>query len=124
MSLKIYRCPHCGNIITHLKESGVNVYCCGAKMELLVPNTSDAAGEKHVPVILKEGNKVLVKVGEVPHPMLKEHHIEWIILQTSKKYQVAHLKAGEAPEATFVIDYVEEIIEALVYCNLHGLWVK
>ena len=50
MEMKFYVCSHCGNIIAYAKNSGVPVVCCGERMQELVPNTTDAAQEKHVPV--------------------------------------------------------------------------
>ena len=81
--MKIYRCDHCGNIITFLHATGVPVMCCGQKMTELVPGTVDAAQEKHVPVVEQNDSSVLVKVGAVAHPMLPEHFIQWIILETT-----------------------------------------
>ena len=78
MELKFYVCKHCGNIIAFAKNSGVPVICCGEKMEELIPNTVDAAHEKHVPVITREKNRVTVKIGSIPHPMTEQHFIEWI----------------------------------------------
>lgn len=122
MELKFYRCEHCGNIIAYVKSSGVPVVCCGEKMKELVPGTTDAAVEKHVPVYTVEGNVVNVKVGSVTHPMLEEHSIEWIALQTNKGNQRKILKPGEAPEANFYLGEGEEVEAVYEYCNLHGLW--
>jgi len=122
MELKFYRCAHCGNIIAFVKESGVPVVCCGEKMGQIIPGTTDAAVEKHVPVYTVEGNLVKVKVGSVAHPMLEEHSIEWIALQTNKGNQRKLLKPGEAPEACFCICEGEEVQAVYEYCNLHGLW--
>ena len=82
MEQKFYRCSHCGKIIAVVKETGVPVICCGEKMQEIVPNTVDAAQEKHVPVIEDKENLVKVKVASVTHPMLDEHYIEWISLET------------------------------------------
>ena len=120
--MTFYRCQHCGNIITHLEDSGVRVVCCGEEMKLLVPNTSDGAGEKHVPVISIDGQTVTVTVGSVEHPMLEAHHIEWIILETKQGYQCKALKAGEKPVAKFALTEGDEAVAAYEYCNLHGLW--
>ena len=68
--MKFYICNHCGNIIAYVKSSGVPVVCCGEKMQELVPNTTDAAVEKHVPVIQIDGSKVTVTVGSAEHPMI------------------------------------------------------
>ena len=120
--MKIYRCDHCGNIITFLHATGVPVMCCGQKMTELVPGTVDAAQEKHVPVVEQNGSSVLVKVGAVGHPMLPEHFIQWIILETNQGCQVKYLQPGQAPEAVFALAEGEKVAAAYEYCNLHGLW--
>ena len=120
--MKIYRCDHCGNIITFLHATGVPVMCCGQKMTELVPGTVDAAQEKHVPVVEQNGSSVLVKVGAVAHPMLPEHFIQWIILETNQGCQVKYLQPGQAPEAVFALAEGEKVVAAYEYCNLHGLW--
>ena len=120
--MKFYQCSHCKNIITYVDNKGVPVMCCGEKMQELVPGTVDAALEKHVPVVEKDGNKVTVKVGSVTHPMLEEHHIAFIAIETKQGSQIKYLKAGEAPEAVFAIADGDEFVAAYEYCNLHGLW--
>jgi len=122
MEMKFYICEHCGNIIAMVKSSGVPVMCCGQKMVELVPNTSDGAHEKHVPVITREGDKVTVAVGSVAHPMLEAHYIEWIALQTKDGNQRKALKPGDAPKAEFYLAPGDEVEAAYAYCNLHGLW--
>ena len=120
--MKFYQCSHCKNSITYVGNKGVPVMCCGEKMQELVPGTVDAALEKHVPVVEKDGNKVTVKVGSVTHPMLEEHHIAFIAIETKQGSQIKYLKAGEAPEAVFAIADGDEFVAAYEYCNLHGLW--
>lgn len=122
MDLKFFICKHCGNIITHLLSSGVNVVCCGEPMAELIPNTSDGAGEKHVPVVKVNGQEVTVEVGSVQHPSLPAHYIQWIALHTENGVQFRYLKAGDAPKAVFVLADGEKAIAAYEYCNLHGLW--
>ncbi len=122
--LKFFMCAHCKNIIVKVEDKGVPVVCCGEKMAELKPNTSDGAGEKHVPVVAVEGSKVTVKVGEVAHPMLEEHHIAWIVLETNKGFQVKYLDHTGAPEAVFALAEGESAVAAYEYCNLHGLWKK
>ncbi len=124
MDLKFYRCRHCGNIITHLQDSGVRVVCCGEPMEELVPNTSDGAGEKHVPVITFDGKLVTVKVGSVEHPSLEKHYIMWIALQTKHGVQINYLNPGDKPMAQFALTDDDEVVAAFEYCNLHGLWMS
>ena len=120
--MKFYVCSHCGNIIAFVHNSGVPVMCCGQKMEELIPGTVDAAVEKHVPVVAVNGNEVTVKVGEVAHPMLEEHYIEWIALECEKGNQRKELKPGQAPEAKFVLTEDDKVVAAYAYCNRHGLW--
>ena len=82
--MKYYVCNHCGNIIEFAKNNGVPVMCCGEKMSELVPGTSDGAAEKHVPVVKIDKNHVTVEIGSVEHPMVEEHYIEWIAIETKK----------------------------------------
>lgn len=120
--MKYYICEHCGNIIEYVKDSGVPVMCCGQKMTEIVPGTSDGAIEKHVPVVTVSGNEVLVQVGSVEHPMVEEHYIEWIVIQTEKGSQKVRLSAGDEPKAKFLLAENDRLISAYAYCNLHGLW--
>ena len=124
MDQKFYICEHCGNIIAKVKDAGVPVMCCGQKMTEIVPGTTDAAVEKHVPSYVVEGNKVIVNVGEVEHPMIEEHFIEWVSLQTKQGNQRKVLKPGEAPKVCFAICEDDEVEAVYAYCNLHGLWKK
>ena len=87
MEQKFYVCEHCGKIAAIVKESGVPLMCCGEKMKELVPGTTEAAAEKHIPVCIAKNNQVTVTVGEVSHPMLPEHYIEWISLETKQGNQ-------------------------------------
>ena len=120
---KFYICEHCKNLITFINNSGVPVVCCGQKMTELVPNTVDAAHEKHVPVVKNDGGKIYVFVGEVAHPMTPEHLIQWIALETKGGVQIKKLTANDKPEAVFaVVD--DEPVAVYAYCNLHGLWKK
>lgn len=122
--MKFYVCKHCKNLVTLLHESGVPMMCCGEKMTELVPGTSDGAFEKHVPAVSVDENTVTVKVGEVEHPMLENHYIQWVVLETKNGAQIHYLKPGEKPEAVFVLAEGDEALAAYEYCNLHGLWKK
>lgn len=118
---QIYKCDVCGNIVEVLHSGSGELVCCGQPMELKKENTTDAAQEKHVPVIEKNEQGVIVKVGEVPHPMTDEHYIEWIEISTDKGCAKKFLKPGEEPSAKFP---VKKDVKAREYCNLHGLWKK
>lgn len=117
-----YRCNVCGNIVSVLQAGKGELVCCGKPMELLDLKSQDEGLEKHVPVIEKTQNGVIVKVGDVPHPMEDVHYIEWIEIHT-KNNQVyrAFLEPGMPPQATFPVDY-DDIVIAKEYCTLHGLW--
>lgn len=119
---KFFICKHCGNIVGMVFDAKVPMMCCGEKMTELVPNTTDAAQEKHVPVISVDGNVVTVKIGSAPHPMTEAHLITWVYLETEKGGQRKVLHASEAPEVKFaLID--DKPLAAYAYCNLHGLWM-
>ena len=120
--MKFYRCEHCGNIITFVHSAGVPVMCCGQKMTELVPGTTDGAAEKHVPVVEVQDSTVQVKVGSVEHPMLPEHFIQFIAIETKHGSQIKYLQPGEKPQASFVLADGDQLVAAYEYCNLHGLW--
>jgi superoxide reductase len=119
--MKFYRCPVCGNVIVLPYGNVKNVKCCGKELEELTPNTTDAALEKHVPVYTRTGDDITVKVGEVEHPMTKEHYITFIAQVYDNKVDFAYLNPGDKPEAKF--KYVKNSI-LYEYCNIHGLWSK
>ena len=120
--MKFYICKHCGNIVTKLTSTGVSLKCCGQDMVLLEAGVTDAAVEKHVPAVQVADGKVCVQVGSVEHPMLPEHYIQWIVLETNLGCQIRYLKPGQAPKAEFVLAEGEEMTAVYEYCNLHGLW--
>ena len=117
---QVYRCSVCGNIVEVVHASVGELVCCGKPMILQKENTVDASLEKHVPVIEKTASGIKVKVGSVPHPMEKEHYIEWIELIIGNEVHRKYLQPGDAPEAEFPVR--AENAEARAYCNLHGLW--
>lgn len=121
---EVYKCNACGNIVVVVHEGAGELVCCGEPMKLLKENTVDAAVEKHVPVIEKDGDMVTVKVGGVAHPMEEKHFIEWIELWVDNTSLFKVLKPGEAPEATFCVKGLNGEPVARAYCNLHGLWAS
>ena len=124
MAQKFLVCEHCGNIVEVVKDAGVPMMCCGQKMTELVAGTTDAAVEKHIPVYEVKDNKIYVNVGEVEHPMMAEHFIEWVSVQTDKGTQLKKLVPGQKPEVVFAICEDEKVEAVYAYCNLHGLWKK
>ena len=121
MDVKFYKCMHCGNIAVKVFDAGVPLVCCGEKMVELVAGSQDAALEKHVPAVTREGNVLRARVGSVEHPMLPEHHIQWIAVACARRLQLAHLAPGEAPEAALHVP-AGVPVTVYEYCNLHGLW--
>ena len=122
MDMKFYRCTHCGQIIAIVKGTGVPVICCGEKMQEIIPGTTDAAVEKHVPVCEVKDGKVFVSVGSVPHPMLPAHYIEWVAIQTKFGNQRKALNPGDEPKVCFSLCEGDEVEVVYAYCNLHSLW--
>lgn len=112
----------CGNIISYAEHKGCDVMCCGKPMEEIVPGTTDAAVEKHMPVVSKEDDLVTVSVGSVFHPMTEEHYIKWVALETSAGVQTKQLVPGTEPVVKFALLPGEEVVSCVAYCNLHGLW--
>lgn len=120
--MKFYRCKRCGKIVAIVKDTKVPLMCCGEAMEEIIPGTTDAAVEKHVPVFEVAGGKVIVTVGSVEHPMLPEHYIEWIAIRTKNGNQRVTLNPGDAPKAEFALLEGDEVEAVYAYCNLHSLW--
>ena len=122
--MKFYKCEKCGSFVIKINEAACTPVCCGEPMAELIPGTSDGAHEKHVPVVEVNGNKVTVKVGEVEHPMMEAHYIQYIWLETDKGFMQKDLKPEEKPVAEFVLADGEKAVAAYEFCNLHGLWKK
>lgn len=116
--LSVFKCAKCGNIVEVMHVGGGQLVCCGEPMKQLKENTTDAATEKHVPVL--DGKTV--KVGSVAHPMAEDHYIEWIEVIRNGGERVARcfLKPGEEPSAEFKC--AEPGVVMREYCNKHGLW--
>ena len=118
--LEIYKCLACGNIVEVLESGDGELICCNKPMKLFAENSTDAAQEKHVPVIEKIDGGYKVTVGSVAHPMADDHYIQWIELVAGGKAYRQFLEPGQEPVAVFKVDADE--VTAREYCNLHGLW--
>ncbi|MBQ4566503.1 MAG: desulfoferrodoxin [Desulfovibrio sp.] len=118
--LEVYKCTRCGNIVEVLRGGGADLMCCGEAMKLMAEGSTDAAQEKHVPVIEKIDGGYKVSVGSVAHPMDEMHYIEWIELLADGKSYTQFLQPGQEPVAVFMVD--AEKVVAREYCNLHGHW--
>lgn len=122
--MKIVMCEQCKKIAGIIQDSACPTKCCGEPMVELVPNTTDGVLEKHVPKVEINGNIVTVTVGEVEHPMLDAHYIQWILLETNMGNSRRPLAPGVKPQAVFALAEGEVPIAAYEYCNLHGFWKK
>ena len=123
---KFFICKHCGNIIGLIQDGGQIPSCCGETMQELIPNTTDAAQEKHVPVLCVDAvdSKLIhVHIGSAEHPMTDAHYIQWVYLQTEQGGQRKCLCPGQKPQLTFALTAGDKAIAAYAYCNLHGLWL-
>lgn len=118
--LEIYKCNLCGNMVEVVHSGAGELVCCGQGMALMKENTVDAAKEKHIPVMEKTADGILVKVGSVAHPMEEKHFIEWIELIADGKAYRQFLKSGDKPEALFTVKADQVTVRE--YCNLHGVW--
>jgi superoxide reductase len=121
MSGEFYRCEVCGNMVNLLHAGAGTMECCAQPMTKIEANTTDAAAEKHVPVVEKGDKTIKVSVGSVAHPMEDAHYIEWIELVIGDKSYWKHLEPGDAPEVEFCVCDEGET-GAYAYCNQHGLW--
>ncbi len=121
---EVYKCEICGNITEVLHSAGGELVCCGQAMKLMTAQTEDAGQEKHLPVIKRlDDDTVLIKVGDISHPMTAEHYIEWIEIKTaSGKIKKKYLQPDDQAEFKCVVR--EKIVWVRAYCNLHGLWIK
>ena len=117
---QVYKCGVCGNIVEVVEVGGGELACCGQPMTQLAENSTDAATEKHVPVVEQVDGGYVVSVGSAAHPMADDHYIQWIELIADGKVYREHLSPGAPPEATFNVS--AGTVTARAYCNLHGLW--
>ena len=118
---RFYLCGVCGKVIGLIHDTEVPTVCCGEEMTRLKGNTSDGAVEKHVPVyeVDEINEEIIVKVGDVDHPMEEDHYIMWVALLTDNSTTRIRLLPGEAP--TVRMKYIEGST-VYAYCNKHGLW--
>lgn len=122
MEMKFYQCETCGQMVAIVKKKGCPIMCCGKPMKEIIPGTTDASVEKHVPVWEIKDGKVFVSVGSVAHPMIPEHYIEWVSLQTKQGNQRKALQPADEPKVCFSICEGDEVEAVYAYCNLHSLW--
>jgi|APHig6443717817_1056837.scaffolds.fasta_scaffold00077_55 superoxide reductase len=120
-NVKFHICEICGNQVGLIHDVGNPIVCCGKKMTLMEANTTDASHEKHVPTYEKVEDEIVVRVGEIEHPMQKEHYIMWIALVSDNK--TTRITLYPEQETTVRFKYAPKST-IYAYCNIHGLWKK
>lgn len=119
--MKFYRCKSCGDMVLPLSNRPMCVSCCNEEMEEIVPNTQDAAVEKHIPILKETESGLEILVGSVMHPSQEEHYIEWVYIELAKGGIYIPFEPLEEPVCK--VPYKKEDIKTIYsYCNLHGLW--
>ena len=121
MEMKFAQHADCKTVWLQVGTEDVN--CLDTTMTEIKANTVDAAVEKHVPATEYRDGKLHVQIGSVEHPMLPEHYIEWIIVETKDGRMMKQLKPGEKPVAEFTVAK-EDVVTVYEHCNIHGLWKK
>ena len=120
--MRFFKCNICGNLVELINDGGGELVCCGEPMEELVAKTEEEGKEKHLPIVSEEKGRILIKVGEVPHPMTEVHYIQWITIEYNNKVQRVKLNYSDKPEAYFDVNEDFHEIQVYEYCNIHGLW--
>ncbi|MBZ9569957.1 desulfoferrodoxin [Methanobrevibacter sp. TMH8] len=119
---EIYKCNVCEKVVEIVVEGKGQLVCCDENMELLDETREGVAPERHIPVIEKDGDNIIVKIGELPHPMVEEHHICFIELFVGEKVYRKYVDTGDEPKAVFEVCADIDNLRAREYCNVHGLW--
>ena len=114
-NIRFFQCKECGLMAASLNDKVI------PNLNELIPNTVEASGEKHVPVVTVEGDQVVVNVGAVDHPMEEKHFIEWVRVELENGSMSRRLVPGSNPKAVFHLGG-EKAVAVYAYCNLHGLW--
>ena len=117
--MRFYKCNECKSVAMEIVPGEC---ACEKNFAELTANTTDASQEKHVPMVERDGNTITVTVGSVEHPMLEEHYIMLIYLETCSGGMLKKLKPGDKPMAVFEIPEGQEPRAVYEYCNVHGLW--
>lgn len=120
---KFLYCSTCGNLIEMVNDSKNIPVCCGKTMKQLIPNSTEANEATHIPVIAFDSGKLIVSIGDEPHPMREDHYIHWVEVQTSKGTYRRNLTPNSEPTTTFYLDPDEDVLCVFAYCNKHGLWM-
>lgn len=122
MNSPFFICRHCGNIVAMIRDCGVPVKCCGESMKVLEEAEQSGSQDKHRPLYTVNEGVVTVSVGQEQHPMLADHAIEWVAVETERGLQFTRLQPGDLPQAVFTVAENDDVIAVYAFCNQHGLW--
>lgn len=117
--LVIKKCLKCGALVKVIEDctcENCGIKCCGEQMKALVPNSVDAAFEKHVPTYEIIDDEIVVRVN---HVMEKDHFIEWISIVKENVEMTVKLYPEQDAIARFPLMKGATLY---AYCNKHGLW--
>jgi superoxide reductase len=120
--LELFSCPTCSKMILVVQDGDGTLVCCGKPMVKLEEKSLEAGKEKHLPVIAKIPGGIRVSVGSIPHPMEKEHFIQWIEVIGDTFLYTATLKPGDKPEREFSLPATGKVLKVRIFCNVHGTW--
>jgi superoxide reductase len=121
MKSTYYYCSKCKRLVSLQVDGGGDLICCDTPMSELVPNSSGAAIEKHLPIITASKDGYLVSIGAVTHPMTSEHYIQVIALVVDGVVHTKTLTPTDTPSYQFKVASGKNV-EAYAFCNLHALW--
>ena len=113
------RCLNCGAMVEVIKDctcDDCGIRCCGQEMQTVKSNSVECAVEKHLPVVEKVGEYIVVFV---PHVMESEHYIEFVGIESEKINAKKYFSPNETPKAIF--PYIKGSVVS-AFCNKHGLW--
>jgi len=117
---ELLKCKKCGSVLEKLVQGSETVSL--DDLEELKPKHDGEGSQKHVPILERSGDNVIIKVGEITHPMEVEHRICFIELIDGNVTYRKTLKPGEEPKTVFKVDTDVSKLKAREYCNVHGLW--
>lgn len=119
--LQLYKCDVCGNLVQVILNGVGELVCCNQPMKhQILQHDNTELGEKHAPKTEYRDNKKFVQI--ISHPMTNEHYIQFVEVLDKDKNEV-HIKyfhPDETPEID--VSYTSDNIEAIEFCNIHGLW--
>lgn len=122
ITMKFYICPETQTVVEVVAGQPAPLTIDGKPMEELVPNSTDAAVEKHMPVLSVENGVLKVSVGEVEHPSIEKHWIPFVAVKAGDLVLRRSINATEKPVAEFPLGSYKGEVEVYAWCNLHGIW--